>query len=397
MWAILLTVTILIASHQVFGASSSFLSVHGNHFQLNGERVFLSGANQAWVSYGYDFGNRNYQWRGKDLERYLKELHEAGGNSLRIWIHIEGAVTPNFDGNGYVTAPDKEGTFLNEMKTYLKKAQEYNILVFFCLWNGAVAQGDHYKLDGLIKDPKKLQSYIDKALIPWVNTVKHFPSLGGWDIMNEPEGEIIPDLQNSEPCYRTTSLHNSGAGWAGRKYTAQEYLRFINWQADAIHRADPKSLVSVGSWNVQSNTDAMGKVDFYKDSCLLKAGGRAKGTMDFVQTHSYAWQGSYDSYSPFKHVASDYHQTKPIVIGEFNQVSGGGMDIVDQFAWAYNKGYSGAWTCMRVRTAQTQTPGPISNEESDQLRTRMTSPKVDESISPCKINLLCFALIAKIT
>ncbi|XP_064600906.1 mannan endo-1,4-beta-mannosidase-like [Liolophura sinensis] len=295
-----LTVMLLTVSQQVYGANPSFLSVHGNHFQLNGERVFLSGANQAWVSYGYDFGNRNYQWRGKDLERYLKELHQAGGNSLRIWIHIEGAVTPNFNANGYVTAPDKEGTFLNEMKTYLRKAQEYNILVFFCLWNGALAKPeDHYKLDGLIKDTRKLQSYIDKALVPWVNAVKGFPSLGGWDIMNAPEGQIIPDVQNGEPCFTTRSLKNTGAGWAGKTYTAQQLLRFINWQADAIHRADPKSLVSVGTWNIQSNTDRMGKVDFYKDSCLIKAGGKAKGTLDFVQTHTYSWQGSYDSYFPF--------------------------------------------------------------------------------------------------
>lgn len=51
--------------------------------------------------------------------------------------------------------------------------------------------------------------------------------------------------------------------------------RFVNWQADAIHRADPGALVSVGVWNPIANTDAFGFHDLYKDSCLTAAGGKS--------------------------------------------------------------------------------------------------------------------------
>lgn len=57
---------------------------------------------------------------------------------LGIWLHIEGDNTPNFDGNGFVTGPDRDGTLISDMKKYLDAAQARNILIIFVLWNGAV-------------------------------------------------------------------------------------------------------------------------------------------------------------------------------------------------------------------------------------------------------------------
>ncbi|KAK6195089.1 hypothetical protein SNE40_000587 [Patella caerulea] len=324
-------------------ANAGRLQVQGTHFVKDGKRVFLSGGNQAWIAYGHDFGDNNYEYRKVDFEKYLKLVSENGGNSIRVWIHVEGVVSPHFDNNGYVTGLDERGTFIAEFKEYLHRAQHYNILIFPCLWNGAKKQ-EHKHLAELILDTSKLQSYIDKALIPWVQAVKDEPALGGWDIMNEFEGEIIPNSHSNEPCFDTTFLLNSGAGWAGGTYSAHELLRFINWQADAIMRADPGALVTAGSWNARDNTDRLNTHNLYSDNCLRKAGGRWNGILNFFSSHSYAWGGHYDEFSPFRHNFSEYGLSKPFVIAEFNQVSGEGMDITEQFQWAYDKGYSGAWT-----------------------------------------------------
>lgn len=59
-------------------------------------------------------------------------------------------------------------------------------------------------------------------------------------------------------------------------YKANVYFRFLNWQADAIHQADPSALVSVGVWNPIDNTDAFGLNDLFKDECLTAAGGKSR-------------------------------------------------------------------------------------------------------------------------
>lgn len=67
-------------------ASTSFgrLTISGRDFYYNGQKVFLSGANIAWNSYGYDFGNGAYEANSKEtLENWLTRIANNGGNSIR--------------------------------------------------------------------------------------------------------------------------------------------------------------------------------------------------------------------------------------------------------------------------------------------------------------------------
>ncbi|KAK7466626.1 hypothetical protein BaRGS_00037283, partial [Batillaria attramentaria] len=321
------------------------IRINGTRFYIGNERFFLSGANTAWVAYGYDFGTgHQYQYRRDRYLELLDKVSKAGGNSMRTWIHIEGSTSPAFDDNGFVTGLDTDGAFITDFWQYLNDAQERNILIFPTLWNGAVKQNFHPRLQGLIKDTDKLQSYIDNALIPWVKAVKDHPALGGWDIINEMEGFIKPDVTDPEPCFDTTFLQNSGAGWAGATYTAEELLRWISWQVDGIRRADPNALVTAGSWSQRSQSDNWSDKNLYRDECLTKAGGKAKGTLTFYSTHCYDWQRKFGDDAVFKHDASDYGLDKPLVIAEFNQARGAGMTIEEEFNYAYTHGYSGAWS-----------------------------------------------------
>ena len=61
---------------------------------------------------------------------------------------------------------DNGGTFINDMKAMLTAAQRHNIFVFPTLWNGAVNQNTHYRLDGLIRVCLQLLSfYLMKVVI----------------------------------------------------------------------------------------------------------------------------------------------------------------------------------------------------------------------------------------
>jgi hypothetical protein len=39
--------------------------------------------------------NLVYRWKS-----YLEHLGGAGANSIRVWVHVEGDVSPQYDGNG---------------------------------------------------------------------------------------------------------------------------------------------------------------------------------------------------------------------------------------------------------------------------------------------------------
>ncbi|XP_061188482.1 mannan endo-1,4-beta-mannosidase-like isoform X2 [Saccostrea echinata] len=324
-------------------ASGVRLGVKGTHFTYNGHRVFLAGINKPWEQYAYDFGNGQYNSVKTDYEQVFQKLQDVGANSIRIWIHMEGESSPHFNDSGHVAGLDSGGTFINDMTSMLTAAQNRNIFVFPTLWNGAVRQETHYRLDGLIRDTGKLHSYINYALKPMVQALKDMPALGGWELMNAPEGKLKPDLTGNDSCFDTQYLRYSGAGWAGKLYTPEELLRFFNWQAAAIKEVDPYALVTVGAWNGKVITDNFGFHNLYKDRCLVTAGEKANGTLSFYQVHSYDWQGQFGIESPFKHNFEDFGLQKPLVIGEFREKDGGGMTINQLYDHAYIKGFAGGW------------------------------------------------------
>lgn len=64
--------------------AQTFLTVNGTYFMLNGEKVFLSGMNQAWYIYAGDFGNTSYTTSKPHLIKTLDILKANGGNSISM-------------------------------------------------------------------------------------------------------------------------------------------------------------------------------------------------------------------------------------------------------------------------------------------------------------------------
>lgn len=64
--------------------SAGRLTTSGRDLLYNGQKVFLSGVNIAWNSYGYDFGNGQYAANSKStLEAWLTQIANNGGNTAR--------------------------------------------------------------------------------------------------------------------------------------------------------------------------------------------------------------------------------------------------------------------------------------------------------------------------
>ncbi|XP_045603001.1 mannan endo-1,4-beta-mannosidase [Procambarus clarkii] len=315
------------------------LAVSGTDLTYGGEKVFLNGANIAWNSYGYDFGNGNYNGV---LETWVQEIGNAGGNSIRIWVHVEGDSTPIYDDNGFVTACDRTGNFENDVLSLLDAAEASDVVVDLCMWNGAVMRNQ--KTIDMIYDDAKLDSYIENCLTSLMDKIKGHPALGSFDAVNEAEGSVKIE-SNSDPCYDTTLIGQQGAGWTGDNIPIERWLRFIGRQNQAVRALDPETLITIGSWSQFSENDVFpSSHNHYTDECLNQAAGGSGAEIDFYQMHSYDWQGAWTTGAPFTVAASDYNLDKPIVIGEFSSACAAGTSLPDLFEYAYTKGYSGAWT-----------------------------------------------------
>ena len=99
--------------------TTEFLKVDNLEFTFAGKDVFLSGANQAWINYGYDFGNDQSQSERCGLQDYINAVSDAGGNSIRMWVFVEGESIPAFDDDGYVTGTDSKDSLISDLKTYI--------------------------------------------------------------------------------------------------------------------------------------------------------------------------------------------------------------------------------------------------------------------------------------
>jgi mannan endo-1,4-beta-mannosidase len=359
---------------------TTYLRVEGSKFLFGNSEVYLSGANLPWISYGNDFGNAQPNGIACALQDYVSNVSASGGNSIRVWLFVEGDSIPLWDptATGEVVGTDMNGTLIHDVQRFVDFAASKNVLVTMCLWNGALMRNENAIV--MIRDAAKTQSFIDHALTPLVTGLASRNGLGAWEVMNEPEGSLLV-ASDEEPCYDTSNLEGTGAGWANTGLAMKDILRFTNQVSDAIQRADPKALVTVGAWSEWSITSAEGVAsmaaefggsagsqaraiasapsprNYYSDECLVKAGGLANGTLSFVQVHSYAWNGEYSAASPFSVPANYYYDIeKPILIGEFASVDcqerdresnggseGTGCSVEEHYSWGLAQGYAGTW------------------------------------------------------
>jgi len=336
---LLFSLYMLIANNQCNG---EFIRTQGTDFYYGNRKVFLSGANIAWVYYGWDFGNDNYAATRERLEQWIRDISNAGGNTLRMFVHVEAGSTPQFDPTGHVVATDAGNNLVRDISLFLDVAEQYNVFVVLVLWNGAGVGNTNYR--NLFMVDSILTSYINNALVPLVQGISNKPALAAYEIINEPEHALLI-AANAQPCFDTTLIGLHGGGGNGADIPMQRLQQFINRQADAIKRTDHKALVTVGSWREVASTDAFADTfNYYSQHCLEIAGGYPLGALDFYQIHAFAWGGWFSAHSPFTLPASAFQKDKPLVIGAFSFVCADGLSVPFLWNHAFDQGYDGVWS-----------------------------------------------------
>lgn len=300
----------------------------------NGQKIFASGMNLAWINFAKDLTRLNEA----QFTKALDEISAAGGNTIRWWLHVNGIRSPKFtDGKVSGFHPQE----ISNLKKALDLARNRGIVVVMVLWSFDMLKGEEgVDLENnlnLIEKPEYTRAYIDNALIPMVRALKDHPAILCWEICNEPEG--------------MSQEH----GWTDVKTGKKNIQQFHNLIAGAIHRETPDALVCTGAWSVQVVSDIGEFENWYSDEALIAAGGDSLGTLDFYQIHYYPrWYD--EDYSLFHHPASYWQLDKPILIGEFPAKGlidlGNGykpkttISTQEAYKYAYQNGYVGclSWT-----------------------------------------------------
>ncbi|VEN64013.1 unnamed protein product [Callosobruchus maculatus] len=327
---------VILAFLVIFGVHSidAFLTIRNNSFYYGEDRVFLSGANIAWINFAEDFGSGGYAKVRSSYESAIDDISSHGGNVIRVWLHADGRWSPKWDKDGFATGEDTQ-SLIDDLGLMLDYAASKNVFVFITLWT---LEGTPKPMMHLYYQEDRLQSYLDRVLKPLVVALRDKKALAGWDLVNEPMGSISQTQVDPNPCYDTTHLKDSGAGWAGKTIDFRLVLKLINWHADAIKSVVPEALLSNAENGELLTTNVCEKCrDHYTDECLIGAGGRANGTIDFYAMHSYTWEGRFAPTSPFLHNFDFYKSKKPILMQEFSTT----ITESHNASWNYRHIYEG--------------------------------------------------------
>jgi len=312
--------------------SISVLTAQDNRIKLrSGQQIFSSGMNMAWAS---NFAGNAVNLNEQQFIDALDDISEAGGNTMRWWLHINGSQSPLWE-NDTVSGLSTE---VENLRRILDLAYARGMTVAISLWSHDMLSDEGQNLDAIeymLEDTTGTMAYVNNALIPLVEGVKGHPGILCWEIINEPEGMLS-----------TSFPEVPWGGWTDRKTTYDAIQRFTNLCAGAIHRTDPEALVTTGAHRIAYVSNIGSVPNNYADSVLIAAGGDTMGYLDFYEVHYYPSFGT--GLSPFAYPISHWKVDKPLVVGEFSAFGpeGEGLPPTPEqaYKYLYDNGYAGGWS-----------------------------------------------------
>jgi len=346
-----------------------------DRIHYNGQDIYLSGFNIAWFDFAQDAGKGLDE---KALRATLEAVKNAGGNSLRWWMHTDGSLSPDWGtikGKKYVIGAG--GSFIEDLKQALDIAAEYQIYIVPSLWSFDMLKCNDFRLPPnadnyrLLSEDDVLQSYISNALIPMVKALNKHPQLIAWELFNEPENMTESWMaEQASACEKTP--------YTGPMPSLEQLQKTQAKLAAAIHATattlGETALVTTGSKSMgKYNSDVAGGKNWYRDDRMIAAaGGDPLAILDFYEPHYYNNEGKDGQWSPFHHNAAYWGVDKPIVVGEFHPHS---LDVLnDPVSYQqlcerlFNGGYAGGWPWQWA-------DGPKVQQEIQACLARVALPK----------------------
>jgi hypothetical protein len=139
------------------------------------------------------------------LRRSFRDLHNAGANSIRFWLHIDGSLSPSFSSGRHGEVTGLPHGFIDDLKWLLRTAYlEYGLLTDVVLWSHDILAArrlnpvvNRDRTVRMVTDPGATRAYIDNALVPMLQALAapmpgsdrtYLDAVLAWEVLNEPEG-----------------------------------------------------------------------------------------------------------------------------------------------------------------------------------------------------------------
>ncbi|EGD45889.1 Dockerin type 1 [Ruminiclostridium papyrosolvens DSM 2782] len=283
---------------------------------MDGKTLYPVGVNYAWYNWSYEFSDNNWNYNFSRIKSDLDTMSTKGIHALRWWVFPDLAYGPLWsgpnEGSLCTGLPEK---WVDHMKETCDYAYSKGIKIYWTITSFDCARADDaYDHDDIIDNSTVLQSFLDNAMKPILQTLGTHPGVLGWDIINEPEW-IIKKEDNGEPNNK------------GEIFPLSAMRNYIKTTCEFIHQY-AKQPVSFGSANMKW----LGAQYDLWDGLGL----------DFYDFHWYDWATPY--FNPVTTPASSLKLDKPVIIGEMmpdTQGSSLKMTHKQVLDAIYKNGYAG--------------------------------------------------------
>jgi hypothetical protein len=325
----MLAMMLIVTPPKAEAAFGDRVKVSGTQFLAGGKRIWFNGANTPWHSWNDFGGSFDAAW----WSNHFQALHDNGVNETRIWITCNGDTGINISADGTVSGAT--AAHWSDLDTLFQLAQSKRIYIMATL-----ISFDHFKNNhanymswrNMITNNAKIDSFVNKYIIPFVNRYKSNPYLWSIDLCNEPDW-IYEDAANGNLSWDVLQTYFAKA-------------------AVAIHQ-NSNILVTVGMAMVKYNSDTVSGSQGNKisDAALKAKVNNAAAKVDFYSTHYYDWMGQYWGV-PFYQTPAAFglETSKPALIGETPANGTTGHTLTQDYENAYTNGWQGVqpWTSNGV-------------------------------------------------
>ncbi len=305
----------------VHGLAAQRISVSGNQFVVDGQQIWLNGANTPWDKWNDFGGGFDYTW----WDDHFQILKDKKVNSTRVWITCNGEVGININTNGYVSGATT--TFYNHVDQLMEIAQDKGIYLMVALISFDHVKDSHNNYQrwrNMMGSATNRQAFVDNFVQPFVDRYKDNPYFFAVDVSNEIE-------------------------WMFEEHgvSGSDTQDLVARTANRVHGRS-QVLVCQGLGLGPKYVSPLYEGNYYSDANLSAKQGGAY--LDFYKMHYYNWQNPFFG-NPFDKSPSDWQiNDKPCVIGEASAKGSAGYSPLQCAQRAFAQGWQGymPWTSNGV-------------------------------------------------